>query len=148
MNGFSVECLTFERIGEVVKLDELCFSQPWSAESFGMLCDGKNVGFVALDTKGSVVGFGGMFVVLDEGQITNIAVHPDFRRKGIGEKILSSLLEYAKENELVSISLEVREGNEAAKALYKKIGFEAAGIRKNFYSFPIENAIVMIKNIG
>ena len=148
MHNFLVEQLTFEKIGEAAELDRLCFSLPWSKKSFEMLCDGKNVGFVAVDENGRVVAYGGMLVVLDEGQITNIAVHPDFRRQGLGKKIVLALLEYAKKNALVSISLEVRESNGAAISLYEKLGFVSVGIRKNFYSLPTENAIVMIKNIG
>jgi ribosomal-protein-alanine N-acetyltransferase len=147
MNGFLIERLTTEKISEVAKLDKLCFSLPWSEKSFELLCDGKNVGFVAVN-DGEVVAYGGMLVVLDEGQITNIAVHPSYRRQGLGERIVSSLLEYGKEKQLSNISLEVRESNTAAKALYEKLGFLSVGVRKNFYSFPTENAIVMIKNIG
>ena len=148
MNGFSIERLTSENISGVAELEELCFSLPWSKKALELLCNGENVGFVALDGEKRVVAYGGMVCVLDEGQITNIAVHPDFRRRKIGEQIVSALLGYGEEKEISLYSLEVRESNQAAISLYQKLGFISVGNRKNFYSNPTENAIIMIKNIG
>lgn len=149
MNEFLIERLTSDRFGEVAELERLCFSSPWSKKSLGILCTDKNVGILAVDKNSDkVVAYGGMLSVLDEGQITNIATHPDFRRMGLGEKIVLSLIEYCKENGLVFLSLEVRESNVAAIGLYEKLGFSSAGVRKNFYTAPVENAIVMIKNVG
>ncbi len=104
-----------------------------------MVCDG---------TSGRVVAYGGMVVVLDEGQITNIATHPDFRQQGLGERVVRAIIDYASESGLVSISLEVRESNAAAISLYEKLGFLSFGVRRNFYTSPRENGIVMIKSIG
>ena len=148
MNGFSIERLTSENISGVAELEELCFSLPWSKKALELLCNGENVGFVALDGEKRVVAYGGMVCVLDEGQITNIAVHPDFRRRKIGEQIVSALLGYGEEKGISLYSLEVRESNQAAISLYQKLGFISVGNRKNFYSNPSENAIIMIKNIG
>lgn len=148
MNDFSIERLTNENISGVAELEELCFSLPWSKKALELLCNGENVGFVALDGEKRVVAYGGMVCVLDEGQITNIAVHPDFRRRKIGEHIVSALLGYGEEKGISLYSLEVRESNKAAISLYQKLGFISVGNRKNFYSNPTENAIIMIKNIG
>ena len=148
MNDFSVERLTYEHLGGIAELEELCFSLPWSKKALELLCNGENVGFVALDGEKRVVAYGGMVCVLDEGQITNIAVHPDFRRRKIGEQIVSALLGYGEEKGISLYSLEVRESNQAAISLYQKLGFISVGNRKNFYSNPTENAIIMIKNIG
>ena len=148
MSSFFIERLTSEKTGDVAELEGLCFSLPWSKKSLELLCDGKNVGFVALDEEKRVVAYGGMVCVLDEGQITNIAVHPDFRRQGLGEMIVYALLEYGRENGISMYSLEVRQGNAPAISLYEKLGFACVGVRKNFYSEPVEDAIVMIKNIG
>ena len=148
MNDFSIERLTSENISGVAELEELCFSLPWSKKALELLCNGENVGFVALDGEKRVVAYGGMVCVLDEGQITNIAVHPDFRRRKIGEQIVSALLGYGEEKGISLYSLEVRESNQAAISLYQKLGFISVGNRKNFYSNPSENAIIMIKNIG
>ena len=149
MSSYFVEKLTADKIFEVAELEELCFSLPWSEKSLELLLADKNAGFVVCDrTSGRVVAYGGMVVVLDEGQITNIATHPDFRRQGIGERVVRAIIDYASESGLVSISLEVRESNAAAISLYEKLGFVSVGVRKNFYTSPRENGIVMIKSIG
>ena len=149
MNDFVVERISERTLEGTEMLEKLCFSSPWSLESLRMLCGDGAVGFVALDAPdGKVLAYGGMLTVLDEGQITNIAVHPDFRRRKIGEQIVSALLGYGEEKGISLYSLEVRESNQAAISLYQKLGFISVGNRKNFYSNPTENAIIMIKNIG
>ena len=149
MGDFLIERLTPHRFLEVAELEELCFSLPWSEKSLELLVVDKNVGFVAIDRKtGHVAAYGGMLTVLDEGQITNIATHPDYRRRGLGESIVREFIRYAEEEKISFISLEVRESNRAAISLYEKLGFCTAGVRKNFYTLPRENGIVMTKNIG
>ena len=149
MGEFSVEKLTPQRFSEVAELEELCFSLPWKESSFSLLLEGKNTAFVAIDeASGRVAAYGGMLAVLDEGQITNVATHPEYRRMGLGERVMQALLEYAESEGLCLISLEVRESNSAAIALYEKLGFVRAGVRKNFYTLPRENAVVMTKSIG
>jgi ribosomal-protein-alanine N-acetyltransferase len=88
-----------------------------------------------------------MLITVDEGQITNIAVHPDHRRKGYGAAITRALLRHAKDAKLESVSLEVRVSNTAAIELYKKAGFAEAGRRKGFYAKPTEDALVMVCKI-
>ena len=149
MNDFLIERLTSDKFCEVAELERLCFSLPWSEKSLELLLDGKNVGFVVIDkATGRVAAYGGMIAVLDEGQITNIATHPEYRRRGLGQSVLHALVEYATETGLNIISLEVRESNVAAISLYEKLGFLTAGVRKNFYTSPRENGIVMTKSIG
>ena len=149
MGEFSIEKLTPQRFSEVAELEELCFSLTWKESSFSLLLEGKNTAFVAIDTaSGRAAAYGGMLAVLDEGQITNIATHPNYRRRGLGERVVRALLEYAESEGLCLISLEVRESNSAAIALYEKLGFIRAGVRKNFYTLPRENAVVMTKSIG
>ena len=149
MGEFLVERLTPDKFSEVAELEGLCFSLPWRENSLALLLEGKNVGFVVLDREnGCVAAYGGMLSVLDEGQITNIATRPEYRRKGLGERVVCSLIEYAEAEGLKIISLEVRESNSAAISLYEKLGFSRVGVRKNFYTLPRENAIVMTKNIG
>ena len=146
MDEIFIERLSEKTLSGAAMLEKLCFSFPWSLESLKMLCREGAVGFVALDGKsGNVLAYGGMLTVLDEGQITNIATHPDARRQGLGEKVTRALVEYGEENGLALFSLEVRESNSAAIALYEKLGFKKAGIRKNFYKLPVENAVIMIK---
>lgn len=135
------------------ELEKLCFSSPWSASSLELLTnDGIGVGYiltasVAPGTEPMVAAYGGMLITVDEGQITNVAVHPEHRRKGYGAAIVRSLLRHAKDEKLESVSLEVRASNTAAIELYKKAGFAEAGRRKGFYAKPTEDAIVMVCKI-
>ncbi len=142
-----------EHLSQVAEIEKHCFSEPWSERSLELLLEGQDrvgngsgVGFVCLVPDGegqTVCAYGGMLCVLDEGQITNIATHPEYRRKGLGHRIVASLVEYARRNGLVTISLEVRESNTAAIELYKKFGFEMLGRRPNFYKAPTEAALIM-----
>ncbi len=132
-------------------LEQLCFSSPWSAHSLELLTnDGIGVGYLLTAPAGeapAVVAYGGMLITVDEGQITNIAVHPDCRRRGYGAAILHALLRHAKDCHLESVSLEVRASNTAAIALYRGAGFTEAGRRKGFYQKPTEDALVMVCKI-
>ena len=135
------------------ELEKLCFSSPWSASSLELLTnDGIGVGYIltapaAPESQPAVAAYGGMLITVDEGQITNVAVHPDHRRKGYGAAIVRALLRHAKDARLDSVSLEVRASNSAAIELYKKAGFAEAGRRKGFYTKPTEDALVMICKI-
>jgi len=148
MSEIIIKKIEKDQIHGVAELEKLCFCCPWSEESLGLLLGESAVGFCAVDKKGNVLAYGGMMCVLDEGEITNIATHPDARRMGLGRAVVSALLDYGKSRGLVSFSLEVRESNSAAIALYEGLGFEAVGVRNNFYTKPTENAVIMIKNIG
>lgn len=133
-------------------LEALCFSSPWSAHSLELLTnDGIGVGYLLTvpmpDAEPLVAAYGGMLITVDEGQITNIAVHPDHRRKGYGAAIVRALLRHAKDCRLESVSLEVRASNAAAIALYRAAGFAEAGRRKGFYQKPTEDALVMVCKI-
>ena len=131
----------------VAELEKLCFSEPWSAKSLELLTkEGIGVGMVCRK-DGIVCAYGGMLVAVDEGQITNIATHPDFRRMGYGRAVVEALVKYAKNNRLDSISLEVRESNKAAIQLYMSFGFKVEGKRKDFYKKPTESALVMVLRI-
>ena len=92
-------------------------------------------------------GYGGLLTVLDEGQITNIAVHPNFRGMGVGKAILEKLIFESESRGIREISLEVRQSNLPAKALYQSYGFEIAGVRKGFYRHPAEDGLVMILSL-
>ena len=128
-------------------VETACFSQPWSATSLELLTrEGIGVGFVCL-SDGRVAAYGGMICAVDEGQITNIAVLPDYRRRGMGDALIKSLLRYAKEERLDTVTLEVRASNAAAIALYRRNGFSEVGRRKAFYTKPTEDAIIMTARV-
>ena len=139
----TVETLTAAHLGEVAELEKACFADPWSEKALELLISDGAYGVVCL-VDGRVVAYGGILWAPDEGQITNIATHPDFRRMGYGRAIVESLIKYAKNNNLDSISLEVRESNRAAIELYSSLGFKIEGKRKDFYKKPTEAALVMV----
>lgn len=143
---YEIKRLSADMLAGAAFVEELCFAEPWSAKSLEILLGERGVGFAAL-LDGEVVAYGGMLTVLDEGQITNIAVSPAHRRKGLGRAVLGALEEYAKDNGVVLLSLEVRESNAAARSLYRADGWREVGLRKNFYKLPTENAVIMIKEL-
>ncbi len=127
------------------ELEKQCFSLPWTREMLqSQLPDGMHE-FLVAEESGTVLGYVGMMFVLDEGYISNVAVAPQQRRRGIGDALILELLRRCEAHELAFVTLEVREHNEPAIALYRKHGFEPVGLRKNYYEAPVENAILMTK---
>ena len=135
--------MTIEDAKELAVLDKLCFSVPWSEKSFLEEAQNPLATYFVAKENDKIIGYGGIWNVSGEGQITNIAVHPDMRKKGIASEILKNLISSSKAFE--KIFLEVRESNTAAICLYEKHGFKKCGIRKNFYHSPVENGIIMIR---
>ncbi|MBR2613618.1 MAG: ribosomal protein S18-alanine N-acetyltransferase [Clostridia bacterium] len=142
----TIEKMSREHLSEVASIEEMSFSLPWSLESLELMLTEQANALVALE-NGRVLGYVGMMCVLDEGQIINVAVHPDARRRGVGRSLMQAAEAYAKERGIVFLSLEVRESNIAARSLYSSLGWVEQGIRKGFYSHPVENACVMTKSI-
>ena len=127
----------------IAQIERSCFSTPWTEEQIKASED-TTVFFLAKDGE-KVVGYGGMYTVLDEGYVTNIGVLPEYRRKGIGSKIVKELINFSIEKSLSFITLEVRVSNVAAIELYKSLEFSEVGRRKNFYSNPQEDAFIMTR---
>ena len=138
----SVTRLAPQHLAGVAELEKVVFQHPWSEKSLELLCGETAFGFAELNGD-AVTAYGGMLTVLDEGQITNIATHPDHRRQGLAAKVLFALLEEARARGIVSVTLEVRASNEPAIALYQKFGFSVVGKRSRFYTHPTEDALVM-----
>lgn len=130
------------------ELDCLCVgADGWSAASFESEAAKENGIVLYIEKNGRIAGLICGYYAVGEGDITSIAVHPDFRRKGLALKLIR---EFEKQlpNDTEDIFLEVRETNTAAVSLYEKCGFGAVSIRKNFYDSPRENAVVMKKTIN
>lgn len=145
---FSVSSVKQEDLAGIAELERLCFSEPWSEESLALLLGENAAGFIAGDAAGRLVGYVGLVTVLDEGQITNVATHPNFRRRGVGRALMTRLFEHCKERGIAYLSLEVRESNKGAIALYEGLGFQHVGGRKNFYRFPTEDALIMTRELN
>ena len=135
--------MRYEDLDEVMKIENSCFAIPWTRESMqGELFSLMKFYYVAL-FDGKIAGYGGMWHVVTEGHITNIAVSPDYRRMGVGSAIVDALMQTAEEKEMLGVTLEVRVSNEAAIKLYKKHGFVVTGTRKKYYSDNNEDAYLM-----
>ena len=142
---FCVADAAIAHIEAIEELEKQCFSQPWKREQLISQLPDEHHEFLAALHEGRPVGYVGMMCVLDEGYIANVAVSPDWRRQGIGDALIAELLRRAVSRELAFVTLEVRAGNEAAKALYAKHGFVPVGTRKKYYASPTEDAVLMTK---
>ena len=135
---------TETQLEQIEAIERQCFSCPWTLEQLrSQLSDDRHVFLAAVAESGAVLGYVGMMFVLDEGYISNVAVAPDFRRQGVADALISALMTRAEELGLAFVTLEVRAGNEPAKALYAIHGFVPVGRRKNYYDLPKEDAILM-----
>lgn len=135
-----------EDIFQVIAIEKQTFSEPWSRDGFLQTMEKDENIYLVWDWDGDVIGYCGLWGVLEEGQITNVAVGDSYRRKGIGTSLLKHLIAAGREAGLTAFTLEVRESNESAIRLYEKLGFQKAGIRKKFYRQPEENAFIMWLN--
>lgn len=145
MNELHIEYMTAEHIDQIAQLEKQCFSTPWSSQALRQELEVDNAVFLTALYDNNVVGYVGMHNNLGEGYITNIAVDKQYRRKSIGQQLILALFDYAADNNMQFISLEVRVSNNAAISLYEKLGFEKLGIRKSFYSHPTEDALIMTR---
>ncbi|HNX99921.1 MAG TPA: ribosomal protein S18-alanine N-acetyltransferase [Oscillospiraceae bacterium] len=128
----------------IERIEQECFSVPWTmAQLTGQLPDGEHLFLAAVDEAGAVAGYVGAQLAADEGYISNVAVSPAYRRLGVGGALIDALKERASARTLAFLTLEVRETNAAARALYEKHGFTVVGRRKNYYEKPREDAILM-----
>ena len=130
----------------IAAIENATFVHPWSKEALALLCGETAFGFAVMQ-DGVPVAYGGMLTVLDEGQITNIATHPDHRRRGYGGMVLEALLHEARARGISFVTLEAREFNIPAISLYEKFGFMTVGRRPRFYTEPVETALVMQCNL-
>ena len=134
-------------IGQILDIERICFVTPWSEASYiAEFNDELAHYFVAL-VEDVVVGYCGFWVIVGEGHITNVAVHPDYQNLGIGSELIRRLLESAMSMGVRSFTLEVREDNEPAVRLYQKFGFVSEGVRKNYYQKEKKNALIMWKHV-
>lgn len=128
-------------LAALVEIEKACFHAPWSAD---MLREelGKGI-FLVAEQDGAAVGYVGCQTVLDEGYITNVAVSPACRRQGIGRALVGALASHARSQGLTFVTLEARASNAPAIALYESAGFRQVGVRRNFYTAPTEDAVLM-----
>lgn len=126
-------------------LEEETFSMPWSAASFLQMIEQEDARYFVAEEDGQLLGGCGLLLIAGEGNITNVAVAKEARRRGIGTGLLRHLLSEGDKEGLTAYTLEVRVSNTAAIGLYRKLGFVSEGIRPNFYEKPVEDAMIMWK---
>lgn len=130
-------------VEEISKINSLSFHTPWSKESILRELDNKFARYVVAVKDKVVIGYGGIWIIVDEGHITNIAVHPEYRGIGAGDIIVDALIEICKLEGVDAVTLEVRRSNIPARRLYEKHGFIAEAIRKGYYQDTKEDAVIM-----
>lgn len=132
-------------IDGIMEIEKDSFVIPWSRAAVEKELSNNLAIYAVVKENDKVVGYGGMWHVVNEGHITNIAVHKDYRRKGIGNIIVNKLIEIAEEKEMIGLTLEVRKSNFPALELYRKNGFKLEGIRPEYYEDNKEDAYIMWK---
>ena len=135
--------MTEADIDAVLEISLLSFPTSWSKESYIQELANPIANYIVVKFNGKVIGFVGAWIIIDEAHITNIAVHPDFRRKNVASVLLEELLRLTKSANCNAYTLEVRASNIPAQKLYKKYKFVEQGIRKNYYQDNKEDAIIM-----
>lgn len=139
--------MKLEDLNEVLEIEVLAFSTPWSRNSFlyELLENERAFYLTAKNEYGRVLGYVGMWIVFDEGHITNLATHPQYRRQGVARKLMNELIAASKERGVRYLTLEVRRTNNAAQELYQKLGFVHMGVRRKYYLDNNEDALIMWK---
>jgi ribosomal-protein-alanine N-acetyltransferase len=136
---------------EVLAIEALSFSNPWSEATFRGEIQNTGISFPMIilhESDSRVAGYIIYWQIGDEVQINNVAVHPDFRRQGLGEAALKLVFKQVRERDAKHVMLEVRTSNTPALTLYRKLGFEIIGVRKGYYTNPSEDAFVMRLSLG
>lgn len=139
----SVRAMRPDDVTEVVYIENRSFRVPWSERTFRSLLRQPHAALFVAETDARVTGYAAVWFVADEGELGDLAVHPDFRRRGIGAILLCHALEEARSRAVRVLYLEVRAGNESARRLYERSGFEVISVRPGYYTQPVEDALVM-----
>ena len=147
MKHIKIVPMAAEHLNDVAALELACFSRPWSRQMLAEELDNQCAAFLVAEdaATGEVIGYAGLLVAADEGYITNVAVFPQYRRRGAAGKLLDVFLRFARANHLAFLTLEVRPSNAAAIALYTRFGFREAGRRRNYYDLPKEDALILTR---
>jgi ribosomal-protein-alanine N-acetyltransferase len=147
LDQITIQRMSSDDVDEVTRLEKLCFSDPWIKSCF--LDELEHQFSIPLVVKiaQKIVGYACLWHVDDQLEIANFAVSPEFRRKGIGRTLMENVLGEAEKRACISVILSVRKSNLAARNLYAAFGFVEVGRRKRYYRLPIEDAIIMVKNL-
>ena len=148
LSKLRIGTLTIARIEEVLEIEKLSFTDPWSREMFRSELEVGGGTYARMaERDGRLVGYSLAVLVADEAHLGNLAVHPDARGAGVGQALLDDLLLVSEKRRATRLTLEVRESNEGARKFYYRNGFIDVAIRKNYYRNPVEDAIVMLRSL-
>ncbi|UOE94376.1 ribosomal protein S18-alanine N-acetyltransferase [Alkalihalobacillus sp. LMS39] len=140
----TVRFMTVQDIEQVLIVEHDAFTVPWSQQAFvNELKNNQFANYVVMELDTTIIGYCGVWLVLDEAHITNIAIHSDYQGRKFGEALLLYVMELAKTYGSKKMTLEVRVSNKKAQKLYKKLGFKMGGLRKNYYTDNLEDALIM-----
>ena len=146
IDDIKIRHMRMQDVDAVSYVENQCFNIPWSRESFEYeICENEKALYLIAEYRGSILGYAGLWKILDEGHITNVAVLEPFRKKGIATLMLSKLFELARKDSINSFTLEVRQTNSVAIGLYENFGFKTCGLRKGYYRDTNDDALVMWK---
>jgi [ribosomal protein S18]-alanine N-acetyltransferase len=148
VDSFVFRYMKEEDIDQILEVEHASFATPWSREAFyNEIYNNKFAVYIVLEEDNKIIGYCGAWVVIDEAHVTNVAILPAYRGRHLGEALLRKMMTVAKDMGARSMTLEVRVTNNVAQSLYRKLGFQNGGIRKNYYTDNQEDALVMWVNI-
>lgn len=144
MNNIDVREMTLDDLDQIMEIENMCFTAPWTWESFEKeIRDNHLAKYLVILYNEKIVGYGGMWFIIDEAHITNIAINKELRNRKLGSFLVKSMIEYAERLGIHRMTLEVRESNAPAQGLYTKFGFKPCGKRPKYYQDNNEDAIIM-----
>jgi len=135
--------MRYEDIPAIVAVERQCFVTPWSENAYHTELSNQCAEYYVAWIGGTLAGYVGMWLIMDEVHITTLGVSPEYRGQKIGERLLARVLDTSREHSAQRVTLEVRKSNESARSLYRKYGFREAAIRKGYYSDNDEDAVIM-----
>ncbi len=142
--GVSLRPMRLQDVDFVLRVERRSFTAPWSRQAFlTELVDNQFARYWVMEYRGRIIGYVGVWLIVDEGHITNIAIDPEFRGRRLGERLLRALMAQCVAHGMQRVTLEVRVTNEVAQNLYRKLGFVDSGVRKGYYTDNREDALIM-----
>ncbi|WP_227939913.1 ribosomal protein S18-alanine N-acetyltransferase [Alkalihalobacillus deserti] len=143
-----IRFMTVDDLTAVMDVEKDAFSTPWDSAIFkSEITSNQFAHYLVYEMDEVIIGYCGLWVVMDEAQITNIAIHSNYRGQKHGEQLLRYVMAFVKQMGVTKLSLEVRVSNSVAQNLYRKVGFQEGGLRKKYYADNLEDALVMWVNV-
>lgn len=148
VDSFVFRSMKEEDIDQIIEIEHASFTLPWSREAFyNEMHLNKFAVYIVIEVEEKIIGYCGAWIVIDEAHITNVAILPEYRGRKLGEALMEKMMSVARDMGARSMTLEVRVTNHIAQSLYRKLGFQDGGIRKNYYSDNQEDALIMWVNL-